>query len=139
MGRMGRISKENRGTTGKNVPAKKRKQNQWNQHGHYSWRNGERRRKRRSWNMPTQKRNMLQKEIDNKERDLKKQQRRRNQREFLTAWRDAVNYLREHKQDIKYSNKPIIELGKQIRTYRASSGEKQVKITIKEYTDSNYG
>ena len=70
------------------------------------------------------KRNVLQKEIDNREKDIEKQQKKRKQRELLMAWKDAADYIRENQANIKYSRTPIIDLGKRTKTYRTSRGEK---------------
>ena len=79
------------------------------------------------------KRNTIQKEIDNRGKDPEKQQKRRKQRELLMTWRDATDYLREHKTNIKYSRKPIIDLDNQKRTYRTSRGK-----TSKSYDQGIY-
>ena len=101
--------------------------------------NGERKKEKEDMGHAHKKRSALQKEIDNRGKDLEKKQKRRRQRELLIPWRDAADYLRENKPNIKYSRKPIIDLGKQTRTYRTSRGKKQAKAKIREYNEWNYG
>ena len=69
------------------------------------------------------KRNIIQKEIDNGEKDLEKQQKRRKQRELLMAWKEAADYLRENQMNIKYSRTLIIDMRKRTSTYRTSRGK----------------
>ena len=66
------------------------------------------------------KRNVLQKEIDNRKKDLEKQQKERKQRELLMAWKEAADYPRENQTNIKYSRTPIIGLNKRTKTHRTS-------------------
>ena len=80
----------------------------------------------------------LQKEIDNRGIEIETTKRRK-QRELLMAWRDAEDYIRKDKPNIKYSRKPIIGMDKQTRTYRTSRRGKQVETTIAEYTDWDHG
>ena len=61
-------------------------------------------------NYAYKKRNALQKEIDKGERDLLKQQKSKRQREALVAWKEAADYIRNNKEEIRYSKAPIIDL-----------------------------
>ena len=90
-------------------------------------------------NQAYKKRNALQKEIDKGERELIKQQNK-NQREILTAWKEAADYTKNNRDRIKYSKTPIIDLDskKEKEKYRAHRHNKRNKRTVKEYTDWNY-
>ena len=84
--------------------------------------------------MPTKReRDILQKEIDKKRTTERQRQIRTNA--ILHAWKDATKYLKGNKQEITYGRRPIIELRKPQRTYRASRGKSYTIRTIREYTD----
>ena len=141
MERMGNISEETRENTRGNLPTKEKghrshraKMDYTN--GKMGNRKGERRNRTSIQNekRPT-------KEVDKGERDLLKQQKNRNQREIMMAWKDAVEFLKRNKDKIKYSRTPNIDLdnGNEKRRYRAYKNSKRNMKEIKEYTDWNNG
>ena len=56
---------------------------------------------------------------------------------IIQAWKEAAKYTKNNRNEIIYDKRPIIDLTKQQRTYRASRGKAHTSRTIKEYTDWN--
>ena len=53
-------------------------------------------------------------------------------------WKEAANYLRKNRDQIRYSRTPIIDLGKRKnRKYRAYRRNREKRKAIQEYTDWN--
>ena len=71
------------------------------------WGTGEEKRK---FEYDNKKRDALRKEITTRNNDLKKQDKKRQQREILCAWRDEKQYIQENRKEIIFDNKPIIGL-----------------------------
>ena len=97
---------------------------------------------KRKFEYDDKKRDALHKEITTRNNDLKKQDKKRQQREILCAWRDAKQYIQENRKEIIFGNKPVIDLERGSRNQKnpkEAPKKKHDKPTIKEYTDWNHG
>ena len=56
---------------------------------------------------------------------------------IIQEWKEAAKYTKNNRNEIIYDKRPIIDLTKQKRTYRASRGKAHTSRTIKEYADWN--
>ena len=121
---MGNISKNTRGATRKDLPAKEKRHRRYGTNMDTT--NGKmgHGKEKENTEYGHKNRTVLQKEINDREKDLEKQQKWRKQRELLMAWGDAADYLGENQSNIKYSRTPIIDINKQEYTGHQESRNK---------------
>ena len=126
-GQNGKYTKNTREATRKNISAQKEgRRDHWANMGTADGEMGNRKEKEHM-EYVHKKRNTLQKEIGKGKKDLAEQQKKRKQREILTAWKEAADYLRANQTNIKYSRIPIIDLNKRTNTHRTSRGKNKRK------------